>query len=158
MNTKTNMLNTFIHSLKMNHQNISSTLFLSLFIILLSGSLSVNSAHSEIKAALAAETAPDEVHRVVEQMPEIVGGIEELYQHLEYPQSAIRAEIEGRVVIQFVVDQNGNIHNPEILRDIGAGCGEAAIDAVQNVEFTPGKQDGEAVSVIYSLPITFRLE
>ncbi|MDG5765936.1 energy transducer TonB [Balneolales bacterium ANBcel1] len=99
-----------------------------------------------------------EVRVYADQMPEIVGGIEELYQHVTYPASARRSRIEGRVVIRFVVDEQGNVLNPEILRDIGGGCGEAAIEAIQSVQFNPGIHNGEPVPVLYSLPVTFRLQ
>ncbi|MDI6400674.1 energy transducer TonB [Balneolaceae bacterium ANBcel3] len=101
--------------------------------------------------------AEDEVFRIVDEMPEIVGGIEALYGHLQYPDRAVREGIEGRVVVQFIVESDGSIRDPEVLRDIGGGCGEAAVQAIRRVEFTPGRQDGQAVPVIYALPITFRL-
>lgn len=44
------------------------------------------------------------------------------------------------------------------MRDIGAGCGEAALEAVREVKFSPGKKDGVAVNVQYSMPVTFKLE
>jgi outer membrane biosynthesis protein TonB len=45
-----------------------------------------------------------------------------------------------------------------VLRDIGGGCGDAALEAVRSVKFTPGKKDGVAVNVQYSMPVTFKLE
>jgi len=57
-----------------------------------------------------------------------------------------------------VVDKEGNVRDPKVLRDIGGGCGEAAIEAVKEVKFTPGRLNGEAVNVQYSMPVTFRLE
>ena len=122
----------------------------------------ITAAEAEMPAAMMAESdfsADDEdIYRVVDEMPEIVGGIQELYKHLRYPERALRGSVEGRVVVQFVIDENGNVHNPEILRDIGAGCGEAAVDAIQKVQFTPGRQNGIAVPVIYALPINFQIQ
>lgn len=99
-----------------------------------------------------------EVYTVVDEMPEMIGGMETLYKAIKYPRAASQNGIEGRVFIQFVVDKNGNVRDEKVLRDIGGGCGEAALEAVREVKFTPGKKDGVAVNVQYSLPVTFRLE
>ncbi|MDG5765934.1 energy transducer TonB [Balneolales bacterium ANBcel1] len=109
-------------------------------------------------SATAMAPDEDEVYRVVEEMPEIIGGIQELYKHLQYPERAVRGGVEGRVVVQFIIDENGEIHNPEILRDIGAGCGDAAVEAIKSVRFSPGRQNGQAVAVLYALPITFQIQ
>lgn len=103
------------------------------------------------------EAAADSVLMVAEVMPEIIGGLQELYSNIRYPRQATIQGIEGRVIIQFIVTAEGRVENPTILRDIGGGCGEAAIEALRNVRFTPATQNGQPVSVYYSLPITFRL-
>lgn len=99
-----------------------------------------------------------DVYTVVDEMPEIIGGLPALYQKIKYPRAAIRDKIEGRVFIQFVVDENGNATNAEVLRDIGGGCGEAALEAIKDVKFTPGIHNGAPVKVRFSLPVTFRIE
>lgn len=104
------------------------------------------------------QSASGEIHTVVDVMPEIEGGLSALYKQIKYPKKAIDEGISGRVYLQIIVDENGNAQNPEILRDIGGGCGEAAAKAIKKVKFTPGKQNGEAVKVKYSLPVTFRIE
>jgi len=98
-----------------------------------------------------------EVFVVAEQMPEIIGGQRALYRNLVYPEAARRAGIEGRVIIQFIVDENGDVTDPKIARDIGAGTGEAAINAIRSVRFTPGVQRGRNVKVQMTLPVVFRL-
>ncbi|WP_340103503.1 energy transducer TonB [Rhodohalobacter sp. 8-1] len=100
----------------------------------------------------------EEVFTVVDEMPEMIGGAESLYGEIKYPRAAARSGIEGRVFIQFVVDKDGNVRDEKVLRDIGGGCGEAALEAVREVKFTPGKKDGVAVNVQYSMPVTFKLE
>ncbi len=104
------------------------------------------------------QDSTDEIHTVVDVMPEIEGGLSALYKKIKYPQKAVNEGISGRVYLQIIVDENGNAQNPEVLRDIGGGCGEAAVEAIKKVKFTPGKQDGKAVKVKYSLPVTFRIE
>ena len=99
-----------------------------------------------------------EIFTIVEDMPELIGGMSAIYQYLEYPELARQAGVEGRVVVQFVIDEEGRVIDPVVVRGIGAGCDEAAIAAVQQVSFTPGRQRGRAVKVRYSLPIVFRLQ
>lgn len=95
---------------------------------------------------------------VVEQMPEPIGGIAAVQKLVKYPEMARRAGIEGRVTIRFVVNEKGEVENPVILRGIGGGCDEAALEAVKKAKFNPGMQRGRPVRVQFSLPITFRLQ
>ncbi len=94
----------------------------------------------------------------VEHMPEPVGGMEAIYSRVKYPEIARKAGIEGRVVIQFIVDERGNVVNPTVIRGIGGGCDEAAIDAIRGMRFKPGLQQGRPVKVQFQLPIVFRLQ
>lgn len=94
---------------------------------------------------------------VVEQMPQLIGGIGKLQRQVQYPEMARRAGIEGRVTIQFIVNERGQVENPRVIRGIGGGCDEAALDVVSQAKFTPGLQRGRPVKVQYSLPIVFRL-
>jgi protein TonB len=59
--------------------------------------------------------------------------------------------------VQFVIDERGNVNNPVVVRGIGGGCDEAAVEAVKKAKFTPGMQRGRPVKVSYTLPVTFRL-
>lgn len=104
------------------------------------------------------EDMEPEVFTIVEDMPELKGGMDAIYEHLKYPEIARQAGIEGRVVVRFIINEEGQVINPEVVRGIGGGCDEAAVRAVQQVEFTPGRQRGRAVRVRYSLPIVFRLQ
>lgn len=103
------------------------------------------------------EEIEEEIFVVVEQMPELIGGLQSIQKLIRYPQMAIMAGIEGRVIVQFVIDQNGNVRDPVVVRGIGGGCDEEAIRAVKQAKFVPGRQRGKPVQVRYSLPITFSL-
>jgi len=103
-----------------------------------------------------AEEEPD-IFVVVEKRPEIKGGMKELYKYIVYPEIARKAGIEGRVILEFVVDERGRVSNVKVLRSVGGGLDEAAIGAVQKVKFTPGMQRGRPVKVRYTLPVTFKL-
>lgn len=104
------------------------------------------------------EDPEEQVFLVVEKMPEIRGGLAALMKHIKYPEIARKAGLEGRVFLQFVIDERGRVNNPIVVRGIGGGCDEAAIEAVKKITFTPGLQRGKPVKVKYSLPIVFRLE
>lgn len=95
---------------------------------------------------------------LVEQMPELIGGIASLQQEIKYPELAIRANIEGRVYVQFIVNEKGEVENPKIVRGIGGGCDEEALRVVKQAKFKPGLQRGRPVRVQYNLPIIFRLQ
>jgi TonB family protein len=95
---------------------------------------------------------------VVEQMPELQGGMAALQAKVEYPQMARRAGIEGRVTIQFIVDEQGNVEDPKVVRGIGGGADEEALRVLREAQFTPGMQRGRPVRVQYALSINFKLE
>jgi protein TonB len=99
-----------------------------------------------------------EIFVVVEQQPEVVGGMKSIYKNLKYPDIARKAGIEGRVILQFIVDEKGNVIDPQVVRGIGGGCDEQAIEAVKKVTFKPGMQRGRPVKVRFSLPIVFKLQ
>lgn len=99
-----------------------------------------------------------EIFVIVEQMPELIGGLESIQKKIKYPEIAKKAGVEGRVFVQFVVDENGNVVDPVVTRGIGAGCDEEAVRAVMQAKFKPGKQRGKSVRVKMSLPITFKLK
>ena len=94
---------------------------------------------------------------VVEDPPTIIGGLNEVKKHLVYPDLAIRAGVEGTVVVLAYVSKKGFVTGTAVLRGIGGGCDEAAMDAVKKVKFKPGMQRGKAVNVKVSVPVKFRL-
>lgn len=98
----------------------------------------------------------------VEQMPEFPGGQQALMafikKNLRYPQRAIDAELQGKVFVRFVVNAQGGIESAAIIRGIGGGCNEEALRVVNAMpQWKPGKQNGQAVKVYYTLPISFKL-
>lgn len=104
------------------------------------------------------EEEEQEIFVVVEQMPELIGGLASIQNKIKYPEMALKAGIEGRVVVQFVIDEKGNVRNPVVVRGIGGGCDEEAVKAVSQAKFIPGRQRGRPVLVQYSIPVTFKLE
>jgi len=103
------------------------------------------------------EVDEQEIFVVVEQMPTIIGGAQEVYKYLEYPEIARQAGLEGLVVVQVVVTPDGNPSLPEMARSGGQVLDEAAIKAVMQLSFQPGMQRGRPVRVRMAIPIRFRL-
>ena len=104
------------------------------------------------------EEQEQEIFMVVENQPELIGGMKSLQQSVDYPDFAKKAGIEGRVIVQFVVDEQGNVVDPKVTRGVHKLLNEEAIKAVKEQKFKPGKQRGQAVKVQMSLPVTFRLQ
>lgn len=105
----------------------------------------------------------EEIFTVVENEPEFPGGMEALYKYLgesiKYPPVAKENNITGKVYVTFVVEKDGSIANPRVLRDIGGGCGQEAIRVVKAMpKWKPGKQRGKAVRVQFNLPVSFNLQ
>lgn len=89
--------------------------------------------------------------------PEIVGGPDALYERVVYPEEARDAGIEGRVLVQFVVDEGGAVTEAHVLQSPDPRLSSAALDAVRGVRFTPGRENGQPVRVQLTLPIAFSL-
>ena len=94
----------------------------------------------------------------VEEQPEPIGGIQAIQKAIVYPEIAKRAGVQGRVYVKAFVDENGNVVKVDILKGIGAGCDEAARDAVMKTKFKPGRQRGKPVKVQVSIPVVFKLQ
>ncbi len=92
----------------------------------------------------------------VEEMPEPIGGLKSIQSKITYPDLARKAGIEGKVFILAYVDENGNVTKAEVVKGIGLGCDEAALDAVLSTKFKPGKQRGKPIKVKITIPITFK--
>jgi TonB family protein len=94
----------------------------------------------------------------VEQMPEPIGGITAIAQKVRYPEIAKRAGIEGRVFVKALIDENGDVAGTSIIKGIGAGCDQAAMNAIMQTKFKPGRQREKAVKVQVTIPIVFKLQ
>ncbi|MFC3880427.1 energy transducer TonB [Algoriphagus namhaensis] len=104
----------------------------------------------------------DEIFDVVETQPNPPGGMagwnEYLRKNLKYPTQARRMGIEGTVIVVFVVNTDGSIQDVDVLRGIGGGCDEEAVEVVKNApKWEPGKQRGKPVRTRMRLPIRFKL-
>lgn len=109
------------------------------------------------------EKKKEEVFTHVEQMPKFPGGDAELYKfindNLNYPAMAIENNVQGRVVVQFVVTKDGSIGNVKVVRSVDRDLDNEAIRVCKKLpKFIPGKQNGQPVNVWYTLPVAFKLQ
>lgn len=95
----------------------------------------------------------------VEQMPEFNGNISEyLGRNIQYPQMAKETQTAGRVVIRFVVNEDGSVSGAKVLKGIGSGCEEEALRVINSMpKWKPGKNNGKAVKVFFTLPVKFAM-
>lgn len=84
---------------------------------------------------------------------------EYLVKNMRYPENAKEAGVEGKVIVQFVVDETGSTTNAKVTRGIGAGCDEEARRVVMAMpKWKPATYAGKPTKMYYTLPVIFRLE
>lgn len=105
----------------------------------------------------------EECFRSVDNMPQFPGGEEALMkflkEHIQYPPEAAKNNIQGRVILQFVVEKTGKVGTVKVLRSVDESLDREAVRAVKTLpDFTPGSlNDGRKVNVWYTLPVNFLL-
>ena len=109
------------------------------------------------------EPVKEEVFRAVEQMPTFPGGEAELMKwlrdHIQYPTVAMENNIQGRVVVQFVVTKTGKVGEVKVVRSVDRDLDKEAIRVCKSLpDFIPGRMNGQAVNVWYTLPVQFKLQ
>lgn len=105
----------------------------------------------------APQKASANLYLTVDDMPELKNP-KAFYSHFEYPKKCKKAGVEGTVYVQFIVTKTGQVTDVEVIRGIGHGCDQAAVNFVkQYATFTPGTQNGEPVNVRFTLPVMYTL-
>ena len=127
--------------------------------------LDIEMVEEDVIEKLVTEAAPeqeisDEVFSVVEVMPSFPGGTAAFYEYvsknLKYPRKALNAQVEGKVIVRFVVGENGHVGQVEVLKGIGYDCDEEAIRVLlSSPDWIPGRQQGRNVKVRIMVPLTF---
>lgn len=110
----------------------------------------------------SASSSNREVYQDIEEQPEFPGGIGALMKYLaasiEYPEKAQKNEVQGRVIVKFIIESDGSISNASILHGISPELDEEALRIVNKMpKWTPGKNNGVAVASNFTLPVYFRL-
>jgi protein TonB len=103
------------------------------------------------------------VFDVVEQMPEFPGGMEALFKYMaenmKYPEDAKKQQVEGRVLVQFIVETDGSVSNTEVLMRVFPSLDAEAVRVISGMpKWIPGKQNGKVVRVKYTIPVSFRFK
>ncbi len=91
-------------------------------------------------------------------MPEPIGGLGAIAKKIVYPDQAKTAHIEGKIYLVAYINEKGDVDDVKIIRGLPAGCDDAAIKAIKETKFSPGKQNGAAIKVQLSIPITFKIQ
>lgn len=117
----------------------------------------------EAKEAPADSTAKEEVFMVVEQMPEFPGGMKELLKflqdNLKYPENAMKNNVQGRVIVQFVVEKDGTLTEFKVARSVDPDLDAEALRVLQTMpKWKPGMQRGKIVRVKFTVPVSFKLQ
>lgn len=117
---------------------------------------------AELKEVVV-QAPPEKVFDMVEQMPQFPGGVAELMKYvasqLKYPPIAQENGVQGRVVCQFVVGHDGKVRDVNVLKMLDPHCDREAIRVILSMpRWIPGKQNGQPVSVKFTLPVVFRLK
>jgi TonB family protein len=105
----------------------------------------------------------DKVFDVVEEMPRFPGGDEAMMQfianNVKYPEEASKKGKQGRVVVTFIVNEDGSISESKVVKSVDPELDAEAIRVVNAMpKWTPGKQNGHVVRVKFTIPVTFRLK
>ena len=105
----------------------------------------------------------EEIHTLVEQMPQFPGGdaalMKYLSSHINYPPMAAENNVQGKVVVQFVVDKTGKVGEVKVVRSVDKDLDREAVRVCKSLpKFTPGRQNGQPVRVWYTLPVQFKLQ
>ena len=82
-----------------------------------------------------------------------------LSSHIQYPAMAQENNVQGRVVVQFVVEKDGHVGEVKVVRSVDKDLDKEAIRVCKTLpKFTPGRQNGQPVRVWYTLPVNFKLQ
>ena len=105
---------------------------------------------------------PEGAFDVVEQMPEFPGGaagmMKFIAENVKYPEEAYSKGIEGRVLVQFIIEKDGSVTNVKVIKKVNDALDAEAVRVVKAMpKWKPGKQNGREVRVKYTIPVSFRL-
>ncbi len=105
----------------------------------------------------------EDVFEAVDEMPEFPGGLHAMMtwlgENIRYPAAAVENNVQGRVIVRFIVEKNGTVTNPIIVRGVGKDLDSEALRVVKALpQLIPGKKNGQPVRTHFSLPINFKLD
>lgn len=103
------------------------------------------------------------IYNAVEQMPKFPGGeaalMKYINSHINYPPAAAMNKVQGNVIVQFVVNKDGSVGEVKVIHSVDKDLDREAIRVIKSLpKFTPGRHNGQAVNVWYTLPVPFKLK
>jgi len=106
------------------------------------------------------QVVENKVFDIAEQMPSFKGNVNQwLASNLSYPAVAAENGVQGRVIVQFVVEKDGSISNVQVLRSVDPALDREAVRVVKSMpRWNPGMNNGQPARVKYTLPVTFKLQ
>ena len=106
------------------------------------------------------QVVENKVFDIAEQMPSFKGNVNQwLSQNLTYPAVAAENGIQGRVVVNFVVEKDGSISNVQVVRSVDPALDREAVNVVKRMpKWNPGMNNGQPARVKFTLPVTFKLQ
>ena len=115
---------------------------------------------NEESAEKGPKKSPKKVYDYIENMPTFNGNLNQwLLQNMKYPVEAMNKKEQGKVIVQFIVSENGEVSEPKIIRSVSPALDKEACRIVLAMpKWNPGKLKGKPVAVRYMLPISFRLQ
>jgi len=118
---------------------------------------------SKVKITHEDDTVCTRTYINIDQMPIFPGGEQKLldyiYKNLKYPESAIKNNIQGKVIVRFLVTKTGRVDSVDVVRPLYPVCDREAVRVIRTFpKFIPGKQEGKIISVWYTIPIVFNHE
>ncbi|WP_314720971.1 TonB family protein [Prevotella nigrescens] len=115
---------------------------------------------NEESAEKGPKKSPKKVYDYIEDMPTFNGNLNQwLLLNMKYPVEAMNKKEQGKVIVQFIVSENGEVSEPKIIRSVSPALDKEACRVVLAMpKWNPGKLKGKPVAVRYMLPITFRLQ
>ena len=115
---------------------------------------------NEESAEKGPKKSPKKVYEYIENMPTFNGNLNQwLLQNMKYPVEAMNKKEQGKVIVQFIVSENGEVSEPKIIRSVSPALDKEACRIVLAMpKWNPGKLKGKPVAVRYMLPISFRLQ
>jgi protein TonB len=110
------------------------------------------------RAAFGSFPGDEEYTVAADEFPAPIGGMAAIGKYIVYPALAQQTHTEGKVYVLAYINESGSVDDVKLVKGIGAGCDEIAINAVKKTKFTPGKVKGVNVKTKLTLPISFKLK
>lgn len=118
--------------------------------------------HAQSNQSTERNASDEKIFDVVEQPPSFPGGQAALMSYLsknvKYPEEALKDNVQGRVIVGFIVEKDGSVSNAKIIRGVDSALDKEAIRIVMSMpKWTPGRQNGRNVRTKYNVPVNFKL-